>query len=147
MSKTTIKNISKFEISINLPNVRFRRTLKPKQGFLATEEVLDDFTFDPGCRTLVKNGYLTVISENEEAIAQIDMPEKKTTEEVDIAELLTKKTHKELKAVLDDATDALKDAIAKTAIEMNIGDPARSQIIKMYCGVDVLQALALQNKE
>ena len=147
MSKTTIKNISKFEISINLPNVRFRRTLKPKQGFLATEEVLDDFTFDPGCRTLVKNGYLTVISENEEAIAQIDMPEKKTAEEVDIAELLTKKTHKELKAVLDDATDALKDAIAKTAIEMNIGDPARSQIIKMYCGVDVLQALALQNKE
>ena len=147
MSKTTIKNISKFEISINLPNVRFRRTLKPKQGFLATEEVLDDFTFDPGCRTLVKNGYLTVISENEEAIAQIDMPEKKTAEEVDIAELLTEKTHKELKAVLDDATDALKDAIAKTAIEMNIGDPARSQIIKMYCGVDVLQALALQNKE
>ena len=147
MSKTTIKNISKFEISINLPNVRFRRTLRPKQGFIATEDVLDDFTFDPGCRTLVKNGYLTVISENEEVVAQIDMPEKKTAEEVDIEELLTKKTHKELKAVLDDATDALKDAIAKTAIEMNIGDPARSQIIKMYCGVDVLQALALQNKE
>lgn len=147
MSKTTIKNISKFEISINLPNVRFRRTLRPKQGFLATEDVLDDFTFDPGCRTLVKNGYLTVISEDEEALAQIDMPELKTAEDIDIVELLTKKGHKELKLVLDEATDALKDAIAKTAIEMSIGDPARSQIIKMYCGVDVLQALALQNKE
>lgn len=147
MSKTQIKNISRFEISINLPNVRFRRTLKPKQGFIASEEILDDFTFDTGCRTLVKNGYLAVITEDEEVKAQIDMPEAKTAQDVDITELLTKKTPKDLKEVLANATEGLKDSIAKAAIELNVADPARSQVIKTYCGVDVLQAIALQNKE
>lgn len=147
MSKATIKNISRFEISISLPNVRFRRTLKPKQGFVAAEEVLDDFTFDSGCRTLVKNGYLAVISEDEAVTASIDAPEQKTAQDVNIEDLLKNKTAKELKEVLADATEGLKDSIAKSAIDLKIADPARSQVIKMYCGVDVLQALALQNKE
>ena len=45
---------------------------------------------------------------------------------------------------LKEASPALKEQIVEMAMSLSIADPARVNLIKHYCNVDILQALALQ---
>ena len=66
-----IKNVSSSKILINLPNVRFRTELQPKQERPLQDDVFYEFLYDPGCINMVKWGFLGVIYD-ETAADKID---------------------------------------------------------------------------
>lgn len=142
MSKIKIKNTSTYRISIILDNVRYRRDLNPGQETTIPEDAFEEFNYDNGCRNYVRNGFLKVITDDEDIkesipVAPVDI-------DVDAADLVTNKTVQELNKVLQSASPSLKEKIVSEAIKHSVSDSARVALIRAHCGVDVLQALALQ---
>lgn len=143
MGKMKIKNLSNFRISIDLPNVRFKRDLMPHQESMVPDDVIEDFNYDPGCISLVQDGFLKIISDDEEVKAQAPVTTKKTASDVDVRKIVVDGTPRQLYDLLKNATPALKDLIVETAIKNNVVDPAKRNFIKAVTGVDILNALAI----
>lgn len=142
MNKVKIKNTSGYRISIILDNVRYRRDLNPGAETTMPEDVFEEFNYDNGCRNYVRNGFIKVITENEEIKEAIPaMPE---DIDIDAEELVSKNTVQELARVLKEASPAMKEKIVAAAIKHSVVDAPRVTLIKTHCGVDVLQALNLQ---
>lgn len=140
-----VKNICNSKVLINLPNVRFRTELQPKQERPLPDEVFYEFLYDPGCINMVKWGFLGVIYDNN-VEDKIEV-ESKTGLDIDVKDLLTNKPVKELTEVLKEASPALKDEIASKAIELSIADQGRCNIIKKYTNIDILNAMAMTRQE
>ena len=88
---------------------------------------------------------LTAITEDEEVQQQIaEIAPSKTAEEVNVRDLLMNQSAQKLGIALKEASPALKEQIVEMAMSLSIADPARVNLIKHYCNVDILQALALQ---
>lgn len=144
--KVYVKNVSSFGIELNLRQVRYIRDLEPGQKVGLAEDVYEEFCCDPGCKSLLRDGFLKVVSEDEEVkqtVAEITM-NTTTSEEVDVRDLLTNQSAQKLGAALKTASPALKQQIVEAAMALSIADSARVNLIKHYCDVDILQALALQ---
>lgn len=142
MSKVKVKNTSSYRISIILDNVRYRRDLNPGQEAILPEDAFEEFNFDNGCRNYVRNGFLKIITDDEvikESVVQA--PE---DVDIDVEELLTKKTVQELNQVLKTASPAMKEKVVAAAIKLSVMDGPRVALIKAICHVDVLNALNLQ---
>lgn len=142
MAKVKVKNTSGYRISIILDNVRYRRDLNPGQETTIPEDAFEEFNFDNGCRNYVRNGFLKVITEDEDIKEQI--VEAPADVDIDAEELVTKKSVQELSTVLKDASPSMKERIVAAAIKHSVVDAPRVTLIKAHCKVDVLQALALQ---
>ena len=143
--KVYVKNISSFAIEINLRQVRYVRDLEPGQKVSLAEDVFEEFSCDPGCKSLLRDGALKIITEDEEVNQQIaEIASAKTSAEVDVRDLLTNQSAQKLGLALKEASPVLKDQIVEMAMALSIADPARVNLIKHYCNVDILQALALQ---
>lgn len=141
-----IKNISNSAININLPNVRFRTELRPKQERIMPEDVFTEFNYDPGCQNLVKWGFVQVVYDDNSTLDKIEV-ETTTAAKINVEDLLKNKTVKELSDVLKKASPALKDEIVDTATKLSIVDEGRCNIIKAYTGVNILNVLAMARKE
>ena len=143
-----IKNVSNSSITVNLPNVRFRTELRPKQERQLPEDVFVEFIYDHGCENMVKWGFISVIYDetNDAGVEHIEV-ETKTGAEINVKELLTDKTVKELADALKNASPALQDEIVATAVELSVADPGRCNIIKKYTNVDILNVMAMARKE
>lgn len=143
--KVYVKNVSSFIIELNLRQVRYVRDLEPGQKVGLAEDVFEEFSCDPGCKSLLRDGFLKVITEDEEVQQQIaEIAPSKTTEEVNVRDLLMNQSAQKLGIALKEASPALKEQIVEMAMSLSIADPARVNLIKHYCNVDILQALALQ---
>lgn len=143
-----VKNICDSVVNINLPNVRFRTDIRPKQERAMPEEVFTEFLYDPGCMNMVRWGFLEVIYDKntDSYYEKIEVPQQ-TAATVNVRELLLEKTVKELSEVLKNASPALKDEIVAVAIAESIVDQGRCNIIKKYTDVDVLNTLAMARQE
>lgn len=142
MAKVRIKNISTYTVDIVLPNVRYRRDLAPGQIAPLPDDVVDEFNYDPGCRCWVKNGFLAVLTDDEEVKAVL--PTAPENAEINVLEVLTKGTVADLNKLLKNSTEVIRDKIVALAIQNNITDAARCSLIKSYCEVDILAAVANQ---
>lgn len=143
--KVYVKNVSSFVIELNLRQVRYVRDLEPGQKVGLAEDVFEEFSCDPGCKSLLRDGFLKVITEDEEVQQQIaEIAPSKTAEEVNVRDLLMNQSAQKLGIALKEASPALKEQIVEMAMSLSIADPARVNLIKHYCNVDILQALALQ---
>ena len=143
--KVYVKNVSSFIIELNLRQVRYVRDLEPGQKVGLAEDVFEEFSCDPGCKSLLRDGFLKVITEDEEVQQQItEIAPSKTAEEVNVRDLLMNQSAQKLGIALKEASPALKEQIVEMAMSLSIADPARVNLIKHYCNVDILQALALQ---
>lgn len=143
--KVYVKNVSSFVIELNLRQVRYVRDLEPGQKVGLAEDVFEEFSCDPGCKSLLRDGFLKIITEDEEVQQQIaEIAPSKTAEEVNVRDLLMNQSAQKLGIALKEASPALKEQIVEMAMSLSIADPARVNLIKHYCNVDILQALALQ---
>ena len=111
--------------------------------FQKSYDVIEDFNYDPGCISLVQDGFLKIISDDEEVKAQAPVTTKKTASDVDVRKIVVDGTPRQLYDLLKSATPALKDLIVETAIKNNVVDPAKRNFIKAVTGVDILNALAI----
>ena len=143
--KVYVKNVSSFVIELNLRQVRYVRDLEPGQKVGLAEDVFEEFSCDPGCKSLLRDGFLKVITEDEEVQQQVaEIAPSKTAQEVNVRDFLMNQSAQKLGIALKEASPALKEQIVEMAMSLSIADPARVNLIKHYCNVDILQALALQ---
>ena len=89
MAKVKIKNISSYEILITLPNVRYRRDLRPGQTSDLADDVFEEFNFDPGCRAYVRSGFIKVITEDETVKETVEVAPENA--DIDVDDLLKNK--------------------------------------------------------
>lgn len=145
MGKVKVKNLSTFVIGINLPNVRFRRDLQPKQETALPEDVFEEFNYDSGCQAFIRDGFLQVITEDAETAAEVSVkPVAATAAEVDVKKLLSEGSAMELIKVLKgDVSPALKDEFIQTARELKITDLGKCNVLKKYLGFDCLEAVRM----
>lgn len=145
MGKVKVKNISTFVIGINLPNVRFRRDLQPKQETTLPEDVFEEFNYDSGCQAFIRDGFLQVITDSVETAAEVSVqPTATTAAEIDVKKLLTTGTVFELTKVLKgDLSPALKDEFIQVAREEKITDLGKCNVLKKYLGFDCLEAVRM----
>ena len=115
--KVYVKNVSSFNIELNLRQVRYVRDLEPGQRVSLAEDVYEEFSCDPGCNSLMKDGFLKVVSDDEEVKQQIAeiTNSKNDEEEIDVDKLLTEQSAQALAKVLMSATPALKQKIVDRA--------------------------------
>lgn len=142
MSMMRVKNTSGFDVSIILPNVRYRRDLRPGQETNLPDDVAEEFNFDPGCRAYIKSGFLKIVNATQETKDVFGEMPKDT--EVDVVDLLTNKTVNDLAVALKNGSASLKDKVVTEAIRLCITDATRCSLIKHHCDIDILQAIALQ---
>lgn len=132
-----IKNISSAMVTVALPDIRLRRTIRPGFAMPFKEEEYEYLTFDPGFNALVDGHYLKVTGLPE----NLGIEEIKSTEANDIKEMLRKRDITAFAKMIKDANSAEKDSIVKYAVELGIIDSPFAALIKQYCGIDIIGAV------
>ena len=147
MGKITIKNISTSNITIidNSITPRYRVVLAPGREVPIKRENYESLTFDPGFNNLVSAHFIKLNGLTEdEAVELID--NNKIYEPTDIEAMFNSKNYTEFAKFLPNATRAEKEAVVEIAIKKGIIDGGFTVLIKKYCGVDVINAIALQHQ-
>ena len=98
-------------------------------------------------QNLLRAGYLQVKGVDEEgkqmvenAVQQADEASTLSVEE--IRKIYDEKNVTKFAQVISKASPATRDSMVKLAVEMNVTTPAFTTLIKKYCNVDVIQAIA-----
>ena len=138
----TIKNISTSLVSLYLPNVRFNRELMPAREIPVSPEEYEEMTFDPGFMSLVNGHYIKITGVEEER--QVEVVEN-VFEASEIEKMLVKGDVTAFAKFIPHATDAEKESAVTLAVEHKITNAGIVALIKKYCDVDVIQAIAAKH--
>lgn len=138
----TIKNISTNLVSLYLPAIRFNRELMPGREVPVSQEEYDELTFDTGFMALVNGHYIKVNGVEEEK--QVEVVEK-VFEASEIEKMLTKGDVTAFAKFIPTATDAEKESAVTLAVEHKITNAGIAALIKKYCDVDVIKAIAAKH--
>jgi len=138
----TIKNISTSLVSLYFPAIRFNRELMPGREIPVTDEEYEEMTFDTGFMSLVNGHYIKVNGLEEEQ--QVEVVEN-VFEASEIEKMLVNNDVAKFAKFIPTATEAEKDSAVTLAVEHKITNAGIVALIKKYCGVDVIQAIAAKH--
>ena len=138
-----IKNISNYTLYVVAPDFNFHRKLNPGREIPVAQEVYDELSFDAGFEKLVRNGSLKVLGVDEAVSEVIESPFK-TLSPAEIRKMYEEKNYTEFAKVIKDASPATKEAMTDVAIEMRLSDNGFISLLKKYCDVNVIEAIAIQ---
>ena len=138
----TIKNISTSLVSLYFPAIRFNRELMPGREIPVTDEEYEEMTFDTGFMSLVNGHYIKVNGLEEEQ--QVEVIEN-VFEAAEIEKMLAKGDVTSFAKFIPNATEAEKDSAVTLAVEHKITNSGIVALIKKYCGVDIIQAIAAKH--
>lgn len=145
MGKITLKNISSATVIIGSANSSIRsRSLAPNRVITLTPEEYEDLMYEPGIQTMIRGGYIS-ISGVEEDRAVIATP-MNVKEKDEIVKMLENKDIVAFSRYIKIAPSAARDSIVQYVVEHNITDNAITALIKKYCDVDVIQAIAIKHQ-
>ena len=128
-----IKNISTSLVSLYAPNIHFNRELMPGREIPVSQEEYEELTFDH---------YLKITGIEEEK--QVEVVEN-VFEATDIEKMLVNNDISAFMKFIVNATDAEKESTVNLAVEHKITNSGIVGLIKKYCGVDVIQAIAVKH--
>ena len=137
-----IKNVSTSIVSLYVPSIKLNRELTPGRTIPVSQEEYEELTFDPGFMALV-NGHYVVI----EGVAE----EQQVTEvgpvfDVSkIQNMLLKGDVTAFAKFIPNATEAEKESAVTLAVEHKITNAGIVALIKKYCDVDVISAIAAKH--
>lgn len=137
-----IKNISTSLISLYAPNIHFNRELMPGREIPVSQEEYEELTFDTGFMSLVNGHYLKITGIEEEQ--QVEVVEN-VVEASEIEKMLVNGDVTKFAKFIPKATDAEKESAVTLAVEHKITNAGIVALIKKYCGVDVIQAIAAKH--
>lgn len=138
----TIKNISTSLVSLYFPAIRFNRELMPGREIPVTDEEYEEMTFDTGFMSLVNGHYIKVNGLEEEQ--QVEVVEN-VFEASEIEKMLVNGDITKFAKFIPTASEAEKDSTVTLAVEHKITNSGIVALIKKYCGVDVIQAIAAKH--
>ena len=137
-----VKNVSTSLVSLYAPTIRFNRELQPGRVIPLTEEEYEEFTFDPGFMALVNGHYLKIEGvEEEKAVEVIE----NVVEASDIEKMLVDNNITAFAKFIPNATEAEKESAVKLAVEHKITNAGIVALIKKYCDIDVINAIAAKH--
>ena len=137
-----IKNISTNLVSLYVPNIHFNRELMPGREIPVSDEEYEELTFDTGFMSLVSGHYLKVSGIEEEK--QVEVVEN-VFEASEIERMLVKNDVTAFAKFIPNATEAEKESAVTLAVEHKITNAGIVALIKKYCDVDVIQAIAAKH--
>ena len=147
MGQIQVKNVSSATVVITAPDVRLRRELVPGRTVGLTSEEFEELSFDPGMQNLLRAGYLKVTGRDEEAkeLVQDAVSQAQEGAVLSVEEIRKIYANSDITTfakTIANASPATRETMVKLAVEMNITLPAFTALIKKYCDVDVIQAIA-----
>ena len=137
-----IKNISTNLVSLYAPNIHFNRELMPGREIPISEEEYEELTFDTGFMSLVNGHYLKILGVEEGQ--QVEVVEN-IFEASEIEKMLVKGDVTAFAKFIPHATDAEKESAVTLAVEHKITNAGIVALIKKYCDVDIIQAIAAKH--
>ena len=137
-----IKNVSTSLVSLYVPSIRLNRELNPGRSIPVTDEEYEELTFDTGFMSLVNGHYLKITGIEEEQ--QVEVVEN-VVEASEIEKMLVNGDVTKFAKFIPKATDAEKESAVTLAVEHKITNAGIVALIKKYCGVDVIQAIAAKH--
>ena len=138
----TIKNISTSLVSLYFPAIRFNRELMPGREIPVTEEEYEEMTFDTGFMSLVNGHYIKINGVEEEK--EVEVVEN-IFEASEIEKMLVSGDVTKFAKFIPTASVAEKESAVKLAIDHKITNAGIVALIKKYCDVDVIQAIAAKH--
>ena len=145
MAKITLKNISSATVVIGSANSSIRsRSLAPNRVITLTPEEYEDLMYEPGIQNMIRGGYIKIEGVEEDR-AVIETPWN-VKERDEIIKMLDNRDITAFAKYITVATSAAKDTIVQYVVENNITDNAFTALIKKYCDVDVIQAIAVKHQ-
>lgn len=137
-----IKNISTSLISLYLPAIRFNRELMPGREIPVSDEEYEELTFDTGFMSLVNGHYIKINGLEEDK--QVEVVEN-VVEASEIEKMLVDNNVTAFAKFIPSATEAERESAVTLAVEHKITNAGIVALIKKYCGVDVIQAIAAKH--
>jgi hypothetical protein len=143
MDKITLKNVSSATVVVSLPDIRFNRTLAPGRIVTVEKDIYEEMMFDTGIQNLLHAGYIRFdgVPEDEETVVVDDVLEYK-----EIEKMIDDRDITAFAKFIPNATMAEKETVVKYAVDSNVTDNAFTALIKKYCGVDVINAIAIKHQ-
>ena len=137
-----IKNASTSRISLYAPSVRLNRLLDPGRVIPLSQEEYEELTFDPGFMALVNGHYIKIEGVEEER--QVELVGN-VVEASAIEKMLMDNNVTAFAKFIPHATDAEKESAVTLAIEHKITNSGIVALIKKYCDVDIINAIAVKH--
>ena len=138
-----IKNISTSLVSLYVPNIHFNRELMPGREIPVSQEEYEELTFDTGFMSLVNGHYIKITGL--EADQQVEVVEN-VVEASEIEKMLKEGNVTAFAKFIPHATAAEKESAITLAVEHKITNSGIVALIKKYCDVDVIQAIAAKHE-
>ena len=137
-----IKNISTSLVSLYVPNIHFNRELMPGREIPVSQEEYEELTFDTGFMSLVSGHYVKITGvEEEQAVEVVD----DVFEASEIEKMLVNNDVTAFAKFIPHATDAEKESAVTLAVDHKITSSGIVALIKRYCGIDVISAIAAKH--
>ena len=134
-----LKNVSTSRISLYAPSVRLNRMLDPGRIIPVSQEEYEELTFDPGFMALVNGHYIKIEGVEEEKQGEIVG---NGVEASAIEKMLLNGDVMAFAKFIPTATEAEKESAVTLAVEHKITNSGIVALIKKYCDVDVINAIA-----
>ena len=137
-----IKNASTSIVSLYVPTIKLNRELTPGRAIALSEEEYEELTFDPGFMALVNGHYITIEGvEKERQVAEVGP----VFDASKINDMLIRGDVTAFAKFIPNATEAEKESAVTLAVEHKITNAGIVALIKKYCDVDVIQAIAIKH--
>lgn len=138
-----IKNVSTSRISLYAPSVKLNRMLDPGRIIPVSQEEYEELTFDPGFMALLNGHYLKLEGVEEER--QVELVGN-VVEASKIEKMLVENNVTSFAKFIPNATSAEKESAVTLAVEHKITNAGIVALIKKYCDVDVISAIAMKHE-
>ena len=114
----------------------------PGREIPVSDEEYEELTFDTGFMSLVSGHYIKILGvEEQQAVEVVE----NVFEASEIEKMLVENDVAAFMKFIPNATDAEKDSAVTLAVEHKITNSGIVGLIKKYCGVDVIQAIAAKH--
>lgn len=138
-----IKNISTNLVSLYVPNIHFNRELMPGREIPVSQEEYEELTFDTGFMQLVNGHYLKILGVEEEQQVEVVG---NVFEASEIEKMLVNNDVTGFAKFIINATEAEKESAVTLAVQHKITNAGIVALIKKYCDVDVISAIAVKHE-
>jgi hypothetical protein len=137
-----IKNVSTSLVSLYVPSIHFNRELMPGRVIPVSDAEYEELTFDTGFMSLVDGHYLVI--EGVEEDKQVSVVEN-VYGAAEIEKMLMKGDVTAFAKFIPTATEAEKESAVTLAVEHKITNAGIVALIKKYCDVDIISAIAAKH--
>ena len=136
------KNVSTSLVSLYVPSIRLNRELNPGRSIPVTDEEYEELTFDPGFMALVNGHYIVIEGVAEEQqVAEVGP----VFDASKIQNMLLNNDVAAFAKFIPNATEAEKESAVTLAVEHKITNSGIAALIKKYCDVDIIKAIAVKH--